>query len=147
MFRVRHYDKYIHPDHFQRGVLGKVIRVLNWTRWKLETVTQRLVLEYLNREEKLDKESSSKLIQKFELDVQAEKVEKKRTSPLAPFFQAPTPLRRQEEFVEPTKVASASIEDMVLRYGNRTRARRYGLGHRRLVYDEFEAVPPEENAE
>jgi hypothetical protein len=81
MYRVRYYGELIHPDNFNKGILGTAIRGLNWVRWKLETFNQRLVLKYMMGEQPIDESKKDSIVKRFILDVEAEKLQKELTSP------------------------------------------------------------------
>ena len=162
MFRIRYYDKMLHPDHFKRGLLGRCIISLNWVRWKLETFIQRLVLKFLARHDGVSKTEESRFREIFLLDVEAEALQKKQTSPLLP-------LRRDEEtqprasryeggrfkhLAENTIATEENeqlpnrpipIDDLIARHGVAPpRARRYAKGRVRFTMREegdFESVP------
>ncbi len=152
MFRVRHYDQFIHPDQFKgKGALGLVIRTLNWFRWKLETYIQKLVVIALAREAAVPKPRIRELLRSFAIDVKAEAVEKEATSPLYPGTH-----RVQEEMPRATRYAQPernkalaenvadetakaplrpqSLEQLVGMYAVRGRHQRY-IGNRQRVVD------------
>lgn len=159
MFRVRHYDQTIHPDHFQKGVLGRWIRVLNWCRWKLEVYIQRLTIKYLSREGALPKERVKSLMRTFDVDVRAEQVERLQTSPSLGGVEIPLIARADayrkgagrsvldQAKVEADKdilpIRPQSIDALAARYAHESRSKRYARGKRFSVGDEdgdFEPV-------
>jgi hypothetical protein len=155
MFRIRHYDRYIHPDYFRHGWLGRFIRLLNWIRWKLETFNQRLVLRYLCAESAVGKTRSGELLKKFQVDVRDEKIRKELTSPLAPV------VTQEEMMLAETPTGAGTflhqeqangllrpepIDALAARYGGNERSRRYARGKLFMVAGtEFDPVEPEQN--
>ena len=81
MFRVRFYDQTFHPDRFNVGFWGLVIRSLNWLRWRLEVYVQKLVLGYISKTGAVPSDRAHQLRKMFDLDDRAERLEKERTSP------------------------------------------------------------------
>lgn len=52
---IRYYTQYFHPKTFRgMGILGVAIRFLNWVRYWVETIVQRMVLSALVRSAKRD---------------------------------------------------------------------------------------------
>jgi hypothetical protein len=154
MFRIRHYDRFIHPDAFRDGTWrGRMIRVLNWIRWKLETFNQGLVLKHLIYQNALDKEREGELLRKFRIDAKEERIRKEMTSPLAPVVSAEemstvmdatalgTLFRQTEVGVRP-----APIDALANRYGRNDRSKRYARGKLYMVSadDAFEPVQGDE---
>jgi hypothetical protein len=107
---VRYYDKIIHPDHFQ-GFLGFWIRVLNSVRWRMEVLVQRLVLRYLAKEGALPKERRADMKRVFDLDVQAERLEKERTSPKTQKVEEPAfpPITRSERYADGRQTSAIDV--------------------------------------
>lgn len=160
MYQIRHYSQLIHPDHFREGLLGLTIRGLNWVRWKLEVFNQRLVVRYLLKESAVDKVKQKTIRERFEIDVAAERVEKRLTSPSmegvdpivdtqelrAERYRAGGPASVLSQAVgdverETLPERPKSLDDLAARYGAAPRARRYARGKKFLVTEaEFEPV-------
>lgn len=165
MYRVRYYGEMYHPDNFNRGVLGAAIRGLNWARWKLETLNQRLVLKYMLREQPFDEAKKKTLVKKFFLDVEQEKLDKEVTSPkLGP--ELPPEVHMRAERYQRRGHAKATdqavqeeqhggqaaplmrpipIDGLASRMMAQGRARRYtrDRAHPLVIETDFEAVAPE----
>lgn len=155
MFRIRYYDQFIHPDTFAgKGWRGLVIRMLNWVRWKLETAVQRRVLNLYMREIG-DLQKGKALRRILDLDVQAERLEKERTSPKQlPIedYEMPTEvLERGSKYLDgavKTKFESGEdrpkpIDDLAERYGGTRRQVRYSRGRKFTLLDpdgDFEPI-------
>jgi hypothetical protein len=120
VYRVRHYDQLMHPDEFKAGWRGLVIRSLNWVRWKLEVFIQLLVIKYIADASGMAKERTGVVTQMFKLDVQAEQLEKERTSPNFPeMIEIQTP--RSDKYVVGGSVRSSVREAEQPRDGLPTR--------------------------
>lgn len=159
MFRIRHYDRFIHPDMFRDGTWrGRMIRLLNWLRWKLETFNQKLVLRHLLARNAVDREREGEVLRKFRTDVKDERVRKDLTSPLAPVVSA----EEMSMAMGPTAVGTLlhqamangqgllrpePIDALANRYGRNDRSRRYARGKLHMVStdDAFEPVLPEKD--
>lgn len=163
MYRVRYYDRMIHPDHF-RGLRGWYVRALNWVRWKLETYVQKQVLKYLAATGELPAERRGELLRAFRLDVKAEKLQKEQTSPLhEPVEQeiAETPRTRAERYAEGavrTKLDALDpeedgrpqrpqrLDDLIGRYAFSNRAKKYARGRAYLADPEGNFEPVEDES-
>lgn len=84
MYRIRYYDLVIHPDQLRSGWLGRMIIGMNFLRWKIEVFVQYLVLKFLLKRSDASKPEMEQIVESFKLDVQAEKLDCKQTSPLLP---------------------------------------------------------------
>jgi len=154
MYRVRHYDLLIHPAKFKgAGWKGVMVRALNWIRWKLEILVQRLVVDILASRGGFSREEKRGVLEAFRADVELERIEKARTevvtSPetetsdradryLASFREE---LEREVGRALPTR--PVPLDDLASRYAQAPRARRYARGRKYTVNDEtdFEPMP------
>lgn len=145
MFQVRYYSEVFHPSRFKAGLLGLAIRVLNWLRWRLEVMVQRLVLKYFTRENyrpELRKEVETRLLKKFRIDDNFERfkaqLEPNHNLLFSEDGQPPT----LDDEVTQQPLGYKDIGAMISRYGNKTRAKRYatrGYG-RKILIEDFEEV-------
>ena len=139
MYRIRHYNQVAHPDMFRGTWLGFLIRALNWARWKVELVVQRLVLEWLLRDTAANAITRKRVRRQFSLDVAQEALEKEQTSPLNPaasFVESlpeALPLR-SERYVEGRANTSAAghqpLDRLIATHGFGVRLSRYARGRR-----------------
>lgn len=151
VYEVRSYDQKLHPDLFRGGrVLGVVIRVLNFLRWKLEVFVQYLTLQYMMDEQKFSPTARKEVLKNFKLDVIKEKVEFLESSPLRalslptiPSFDraqdsAPlvTPQQEAEDFGP-----GRPIEEFIERHAPKSKRR---LVRGAAPKDLFEALMPDE---
>ena len=140
MWHIRYYDKTFFPARF-RGLLGVVIRVLNWIRWRLEVVVQRLVLEYLLREGGAPSAKAVSAREAFAVDVAAERLEEMRSH--LPQVDTPLPPRedpiREYESGDELPVRPTAITNLVNAYSS-GRAAAYVKGKRKTLVEDFEEV-------
>lgn len=147
LYLIRYYADEIHPDQFKGGGFrGLLIRGLNFLRWKLEAVVQRLVLRWLADHHAVPKTRVSELMRSFELDVAAENLQHELTSPLRIVDPLPTADRseRYERGGPKSVMDQALAEDLTLpsrplpvdnliASHMTSRASRYAKGHRRTM--------------
>jgi len=152
MFNIRHYDQVIHPHSFSRGWRGRLIRALNWVRWRIEVLVQRLVVTYLAHEGGVPKAQVGVMTRLFGLDVRAERLECERTSPLLPppevaprgdrYVMSGCPNQALEQASEKSApLRPVSATEMIGKYIN-SRAARYAHSRRFKIVNEdaFEPV-------
>lgn len=147
MYNIRYYDEKIHPDHFKGGLRGLVIRALNWVRWTLETVVQKLVLKELAKRGGLPRMKVKTLLDTFKLDVRAESLEKDQKSPLLEVEEPPPPRAERYRQARPSKILEMMRDDqglperpkpldnLVGQYAFNSRAKHYARGRRFLTSD------------
>lgn len=152
MYRVRYYDQLIHPDHFKgSGLRGVFVVVLNWIRWKLETLVQKSVLKWLASNGSLPESQVKEYLRTFSLDVKAEALEKEQTSPLHEKVEQSgvQPIVRADRYeAGSVKSALASetsgsdvpkrpmrLDNLIASYGMDTRAKKYTKGFKFQVSD------------
>lgn len=135
MYEIRSYDQVLHPDLFKGGgVLGLVIRALNFVRWKLEVLIQYLVIRYGLRKESADGHRTKAVCESFWYDVRQESAEFVAKSPLRS-FDLPHSVDSSTGGVEVVRADHGPASDMpgrpidllISRYGPRGRrlTRRY----------------------
>lgn len=167
MFRVRHYDQMIHPDHFRgSGFLGWAIVCLNWTRWRLEVFVQRLVVRWLAKNGALPKGRVKELLKAFDVDAAAERLQKEQTSPtlhheVEESYEQVVATRamRYAEGTPKTITAATDqqnglpvrgqpLNELIGKFAFPIRAKKYSRGHRFHVANpdgDFEPMSPEES--
>jgi hypothetical protein len=145
MFHIRYYSDTYHPHKFSKGVLGLLIRTLNWIRWRTEVLVQRLVLSYLAREKfgpELRKQATKGLVKQFWVDDKYEVLK----SEVPPTHTSLFPDEHTEENLEAVSVnqvtRGADIENLIRRMADRKRSKRYGNRSRAkgLLFEDFEAI-------
>lgn len=156
MFHVRYYDQKFTPSRFN-GKGGWTIRALNWVRWKLELFIHSLVIRYLARESSLTKGEVKGLLSRFEVEKQADRLEKVADDMGydVPIIQPASRYQegRQQSILETFKKHEEGalpprpvpLDEMAARLGGPRRSRRYSRGHRFTVLEEegdFVPVPP-----
>lgn len=153
MYEIRSYNESYHPDLFRGGgVLGLVIRVLNFLRWKLEVLVQYFALRYTMRRQNFSPKSTQKVLEAFRLDVIKEKVEFYERSPLRapPLLPAPHPdtsnssgtvVPSDGEMRDGWKIPGRDMIHFVREFGPKPR-RRLNRTHY-VPLDTFDALPPE----
>lgn len=158
LYYIRYYAEMIHPDRFKGSMLGLLIRGINFTRWKLETAVQRLVLRWMLKHHAVDAARAEELKRGFELDVAAENLEMAQTSPLR-LEEQRMAAARAERYAQgggPGAVLDQAMheemqlparpmppQNLIAAFGGAQRTSRYVKGHRRtLQADEshFEVV-------
>ena len=152
MYRIRHYDLFIHPSKFVgAGWRGVAVRALNWVRWKLEVLVQRLVLGVLASRGGFSPEEKQGVLRAFHADVRLEEIEKERTEVAVPVEVTERADRYLSTFrSELEKEAGAvtapqrpiPLDDLASRYAQGSRARRYARGRKHTVTnDESDCEP------
>jgi len=163
MYRIRYYDQVIHPDHFRGSALGWLIRALNSVRWWLETRVQLLVMRYLAKSGDLPRERLFEFRKVFDLDVEAERLEMKRTSPLVQGLEEPPapPTTRSARYRRGSQVSALAeahavengqeqpvrprrLDNMIASYGAPGRERQYVHGRRYMADPEGDFEPLED---
>jgi hypothetical protein len=152
MFRVRFYDRVFIPQSLT-GRLGRVIRAINWVRWKLEVVVQRLMVTYLADEAALLPEERKSVLAQFQVDVMEEKLQSIKVA--AP---DPRPLISRGDKYGVASITTALAEasgqpelpsrpqpagEMIARYMN-PKLVRYAKGRRFTVVHDVEDFEPVE---
>lgn len=137
-YDIRYYEHFIHPSKVRAvgGVRSYVILALNWIRFWLETLVQRLLLGMISTEQKIEPEKHRAYLKTFWEDVRRDVAGS--ATPLV-LMEKPTGASTQD--IPPTVGTSLPIrpkplDDMAARYGAPGRARLYGVSGRKLVFEE-----------
>jgi hypothetical protein len=159
---IRYYDKFIHTDQLRLigGWRVVLIIALNWLRYWVETLVQRLTLSVLLEREGVKKEHRSKFVEVFWGDVRRERAifeDTGRRVTTAAEGQKPEVLPTVDEPLvvdrgSPVTFAVSKqkepplrpqpLDEMVAKYDPNSRSGKYGLNNVRLVVEGFEAVTP-----
>lgn len=144
LLHVRYYDQNFHPDEFRRrGWRGSLIRFLNWVRYWLETLLQRVLVSLLLREGGVPAKRGRLFVGEFWKDVDREQAFMRANSPLVE--KDPEAEVLGDERTDPRRLRHTKgrvqlpvesnvpdrpkpLDEMVSRYGGTTRARSYGHG-------------------
>jgi hypothetical protein len=135
------YEDVHQPREFV-GFLGFIIRSLNVVRYSIELLVQRLVLKYQVRQKvqpALRKEIEGSLVEKFWLDDQKEKIILVEQGVISTQEAVPSAsvLALELQVAQP-KLRPKNIEHLSTVYGQKSRAKKYGLPP--LEFDDFEPV-------
>ncbi len=141
---VRYYNDHFHPTQFRAdGWRGVLIRVLNYVRYVLETVVQRLVLAALTRRAAGAGIDAKAVVAKFWADVRGEYQYSKQpvqTPTILPPRSTPQGPSVPREVLRDHGVGDGvpkPLEGLASRYGS-ARAMRYGMPQRGRLVFEFE---------
>lgn len=130
--------------------------MLNFVRWKLETLVQYAILVAITRDGNVDPAKRDVLKRLFSLDVRAEKLEKERQSPqLLPYedYELPQLIAprsdkyadgRSQNRLESLPDRPSTLDALAARYGGGQRQVRYARGRRFTIMDpegDFLEVP------
>lgn len=150
MHSIRYYGREIHPDQFT-GWRGRIIRVLNSLRFRLELYVQTLAFRAYCAQEGVPAADQQSMTLRLRADRLALLAEAASSSPLLPAVGRDQPSRQvgyQQGRVGAVPgalpVPDSDINLMAQRYASASRAKKYARGRKRVAVgeaDEFEPVP------